>query len=72
MLTIGTKAATVEDTTTRRQYYAPFHVWGSILRTGQTVLFKVDPQRRSSGVHRVESNTFPRLYVSHIVRAGDV
>ena len=71
VLTVGTKAATVEDTNTRRQYYAPFHAWGSILHTGQPVLFEVDPQR-SSGVHRVESNTFPRLYVSQIVRAGDV
>ena len=71
VLTIGQKAATVEETTTRRQYYAPFHTWGSVLHVGNTVIFQVDPREISSGVHIVGGKTFQRLLVSHISRLDE-
>ena len=71
VLTIGQKAATVEETTTRRQYYAPFHTWASVLHVGNTVIFQVDPREISSGVHIVGGKTFQRLLVSHISRLGE-
>lgn len=71
VLTIGQKATTVEETTTRRQYYAPFHTWGSVLHVGNTVIFQVDPREISSGAHIVGSKTFQRLLVSHISRLGE-
>lgn len=68
ILTIGQKAATVEETTTRRQYFAPFHTWGSVLHIGNTVIFQVDRRAISWGTHIVGSKTFQRLLVSHISR----
>ena len=64
---IGKEAATVEDTDTRHQYYAPFSTWGSVLRQGDLVIFQIDPAR-FSGTHRVGDATFKRFHVSHIAR----
>ena len=65
VLTIGQKAATVEETTTRRQYYAPFHTWASVLHVGNTVIFQVDPRDFFGGAHRGRQNVSEAARVSH-------
>ena len=72
VLTVGTLAATVVESGTRRQYYAPHDDWIDTLRPGDVITFVPDPER-ASGKHRVGETTYVRQYClpcSRMVQEG--
>ena len=58
VLTLGDSAGCIEEEGTRRQFVAPFKVFGA-LRVGQRVSFQVDWERYH-GVHKVGGTTYRR------------
>lgn len=67
VLTLGRKAATIEEKRTRRQYYAPFSSWGSVVRPGDRVAFTVH-EDLFSGVHVVDGVQHRRRHVKFLAR----
>ena len=62
VLTIGSRAATISEKDTQRQFYASFSSWTSELRPGESVSFRVEPSFAISGRHRVGSKTYDRYH----------
>ena len=64
VLTVGSKAATIQQKDSRRQFYAPFSEWGT-LAPGDVVPFRRDAHR-ISGEHRIGRLIYERHYCTPV------
>lgn len=61
VLTVGTRAATISEHETQRQFYAELSKWGT-LQPGKLVSFRVDPSFATAGKHIVGKQTYQRYH----------